>query len=64
MLKVTLIKSFIGYDKTQRATVRALGLNKISSVAFHEGSAPVLGMLRKVRHLLKVEDIGEMEVVK
>lgn len=62
MLKITLVKSYIGFTERQRATVKALGLNKIGSAAVHEETAPVLGMIRKVKHLLKVEEINEAEV--
>ena len=59
MLKVTLTKSVIGYDKTQRATARALGLGKIGSSVLHAESDSVLGMIRKIRHLLTVENLQD-----
>jgi len=59
MLKVTLKKSVIGYDKRQRATVRALGLGKVGSSAVHTESPSILGMIRKVPHLLSVENLQE-----
>ena len=59
MLKVTLTKSGIGYDKTQRATARARGLGKIGSSVLHAVSDSVLGMIRKIRHLLTVENLQD-----
>jgi large subunit ribosomal protein L30 len=59
MLKVTLKKSVIGYDKRQRATVRALGLGKVGSSVLQAESPAILGMIRKVPHLLNVETLAE-----
>ena len=59
MLKVTLKKSVIGYDKRQRATVRALGLGKVGSSVLQSESPAILGMIRKVPHLLAVETLAE-----
>ncbi|MCL5102689.1 MAG: 50S ribosomal protein L30 [Armatimonadetes bacterium] len=59
MLKVTLIKSVIGYDKRQKATVSALGLGKVGSSALHGDNACVMGMIRKVGHLLEVEHLSD-----
>jgi len=59
MLKVTLKKSVIGYDKRQRATVKALGLGKVGSSVLQAESPAILGMIRKVPHLLEVETVAE-----
>ena len=59
MLKVTLKKSVIGFDRRQRATVKALGLGKVGSSVLQAESVPVLGMIRKVTHLLDVETLSE-----
>jgi len=59
MLRVTLKKSVIGYDKRQRATVKALGLGKIGSCAVHADNPCILGMIRKVTHLLRVETLQD-----
>ena len=59
MLKVTLIKSVIGYNKRQRATVKALGLGKISSSVLQEESPAILGMIRKVTHLVDVQTLQD-----
>ena len=55
-LKVTQIRSQIGQTQRHRGTLRALGLGKIGRSAEHEESPVLDGMLRKVRHLVKVED--------
>jgi large subunit ribosomal protein L30 len=57
-LKVTLVKSFIGTPEDQRATVRTLGLNKLNSTAVHDDTPAIRGMIRKVTHLVKVEEIN------
>jgi len=64
MLRVTLKRSVIGYDKRQRATVEALGLNKIGSCAIHTESDCIRGMIRKVGHLLEVEELADAVEVK
>ena len=54
-LKVTLIKSAIGYPEDQKRTVQALGLKKLNCCAEFDDSRAVRGMITKVRHLVKVE---------
>jgi large subunit ribosomal protein L30 len=54
-LKITQVRSQIGQSKKHRGTLRALGLGKIGSSAEHEEGPVLAGMLRKVRHLVKVE---------
>jgi large subunit ribosomal protein L30 len=56
-IKVTLKRSVIGTLPAQRATVRSLGLRKIGSSRVHEVSEAVLGMTRKVAHLVAVEEV-------
>ncbi|NLT98028.1 MAG: 50S ribosomal protein L30 [Christensenellaceae bacterium] len=53
-IKVQLVKSPIGCSKDQRATVKALGLKKLNSIAEHEDNACIRGMINKVSHLVKV----------
>lgn len=53
---VTLIKSPIGYEKSQRDTVVALGFKKGRRVVEHECTPQIAGMLHKVSHLVKVEN--------
>jgi large subunit ribosomal protein L30 len=55
-LKVTQVRSKIGQSERHRGTLRALGLGKIGRTAEHEESPVVAGMLRTVRHLVRVED--------
>jgi large subunit ribosomal protein L30 len=55
-VKVIQIRSQIGQTQRHRGTLRALGLGKIGRTAEHEESPALAGMLRKVRHLVKVED--------
>ena len=56
-LKITLIRSLIGYKQDQRATVRALGLGKIGTSVVQEDNPTIRGMVHKVRHLVKVEEV-------
>ena len=55
-LLVTQVRSQIGQSERHRGTLRALGLGKIGRSAEHEESAQLAGMLRKVRHLVRVEE--------
>jgi large subunit ribosomal protein L30 len=54
-LRITQIRSQIGQSKRHRGTLRALGLGRIGHSAEHEESPVLAGMLRKVRHLVKIE---------
>lgn len=56
-LKVTLYRSLIGYPKDQRLTVRALGLRKIGTSAVQDDNPTIRGMIHKVEHLVKVEEV-------
>ena len=56
-LKVTLIKSVIGQKPDKKATVRSLGLKKISSSNVLPDNESVRGMIASVSHLVKVEEI-------
>jgi large subunit ribosomal protein L30 len=55
-VKVTQVRSQIGQTGRHRGTLRALGLGKIGRSAEHEESPALAGMLRKVRHLVRVEE--------
>ena len=55
-LKVTQTRSAIGAKPKQRGTLRALGLGRIGKTNELEDGPVLAGMLRKVRHLVKVED--------
>jgi large subunit ribosomal protein L30 len=56
MLRVTLTRSPIGYEKSQKATVAALGLRKMGQTVEKEDNATVRGMINKVSHLVDVEE--------
>jgi large subunit ribosomal protein L30 len=55
-VKVTQVRSGTGQTERHRGTLRALGLGKIGRSSEHQESPQLAGMLRKVRHLVKVED--------
>lgn len=56
-LKITLVRSTIGQKPAKRATVRSLGLKRISSSVVQEDNPSVRGMIASVAHLVKVEEI-------
>lgn len=64
MLKITLKNSVIGYNKRQRATVKALGLGKVGSSVVQSENDCVKGMIKKVGHLLEVEELSDPVEVK
>ena len=55
-LKITQVRSEIGQSQKHRGTLRALGLGKIGKTVEHDEGPVVAGMLRKVRHLVEVEN--------
>ncbi len=55
-LRVTWVKSDIGFPKDQKATVKALGLRRLHQTVEHKDTPAMRGMLRKVIHLLKIEE--------
>ena len=55
-VKVTQVKSQIGESGPHRGTLRALGLGRIGRTAEHDETPVLAGMLRKVRHLVKIEN--------
>jgi large subunit ribosomal protein L30 len=56
-IRITLVKSPIDRPERQKLTLRALGLNKTNSSKEVEATPQVLGMVRKVEHMVKVEEI-------
>ncbi len=54
-IKVTQIKSKIGSCARQKQTLEALGLRKMHQTVEHQDSPQILGMIKKVHHLVKVE---------
>ena len=55
-IKITLVKSPIGYNKKQRAIAESLGLKKLHSSVVQENTPDIMGKVHKITHLLKVED--------
>jgi large subunit ribosomal protein L30 len=55
-IKVTLVKSAIGYPQPQKATVKALGLRHLHHTVEHEDTPALRGMLAKVIHLIRIEE--------
>jgi large subunit ribosomal protein L30 len=56
-IKVTLVKSPIDRPERQKLTLQALGLNKTNSSREMEATPQILGMVHKVTHLVKVEEV-------
>jgi large subunit ribosomal protein L30 len=56
MLRVTLVKSPIGFPEPQKRTVRALGLHRMHQTVEHQDSPALRGMLNSVIHLLQIEE--------
>ena len=54
-IKITLVKSPIGYNKKQRAIAVSLGLRKMQSSVMQEDTPDIMGKARKIAHLVKVE---------
>jgi large subunit ribosomal protein L30 len=55
-VRITQVRSQIGETQRHRGTLRALGLGKIGRTAEHAESPQLAGMLRKVRHLVEIDD--------
>jgi large subunit ribosomal protein L30 len=55
-VKITQVRSQIGQSERHRGTLRALGLGKIGNMREHQETDVLAGMLRKVRHLVKIEE--------
>lgn len=64
VLKITLRKSLIGYESSQRRTAVALGLGKVGSTITQEDTATVRGMIKKIEHVLNVATVEAHEGVK
>ena len=56
-IKITLVKSKIGSDNTQVGTSQALGLKKTNSSVEKEATPQILGMVAKISHLVRVEEV-------
>ena len=56
-LRITQVRSAINRPERQKRTLVALGIKKLNQIKEHEATPQVLGMIDKVKHLLKVEEI-------
>ena len=56
-LKITWVKSAIGYKKNQKATITALGLHRLGQSVEHDDTPQVRGMAFTVRHLVMLEEV-------
>jgi len=56
-IKITQIRSAIGSDKTQKATLIALGIKKLNRSVEHEVTPQIMGMVKKLHHLVIVEEV-------
>lgn len=60
-LRITQVKSGIGYTQRQKRTIRALGISKLHQPVEHVATPQIAGMVSKVRHLIKIEEIETTE---
>jgi len=58
-LRITWVKSGIGYNESQRRTLATLGFHRLNQSVVRDDSMPLRGMINKVRHLVKVEEASE-----
>ncbi|HEV2581149.1 MAG TPA: 50S ribosomal protein L30 [Ktedonobacteraceae bacterium] len=58
-LRVKYVKSTIGRPKDEKATIRALGFRKLQQTVEHEDHPAIRGMIRKVTHLVRVEEVEQ-----
>lgn len=56
-LRITYVKSAIGYSVTHKATIRALGLHRLHQSVVQEDTPSLRGMLEKVNHLVRIEEV-------
>lgn len=57
-LRITLVRSGLGYSKRHKATVRALGLHRMHDTVEQADTPQLRGMLAKVAHMVKVEEVA------
>ena len=57
-LKITQVRSAIGRNRKQRAIIKALGLKKLYRTVEHKDTPMIRGMVKKVIHLLEVEEVS------
>ncbi len=56
-IRIKYTKSSIGYKRSQRATLQALGLRKLNQTVEHDDTPVIRGMIKKVNHLVVVEEV-------
>jgi len=56
-IRITQVRSRNGKPERQKRTLDALGIRKLNHSAVHEATPQILGMVNKIRHLVKVENI-------
>jgi large subunit ribosomal protein L30 len=56
-VKITLVRSLIGYNRSQREVARGLGLRKLRSHVIRRETPEIVGMIRKLAHALEVEAV-------
>lgn len=61
-VRVRLTRSLIGYSDRQKRTVQALGLKNVNDVVVHQASPAIIGMCRKISHLVEWEEVNKADV--
>jgi large subunit ribosomal protein L30 len=56
-IKITQVRSGIGHPERQKRTLEALGLKRIRHTVEHDATPQIMGMIEKVRHLVKFEEV-------
>jgi large subunit ribosomal protein L30 len=62
LLRITYVKSCIGYSQRQKDTIRTLGLRRLGDSVLQADNPAVRGMVHAVRHLVAVEAVGDLAV--
>ncbi len=56
-LRITYVRSSIGYSERHKATIRTLGFHRLHQTVIHEDTPTLRGMLAKVNHLVQIEEV-------
>ncbi len=59
LLRITLVRSPIGYHDNQQATAYSLGLRRLHATVTHKETPQIRGMINTIRHMVKVEEVEE-----
>lgn len=62
-LKITLVRSPIGYSKRQKRTVEALGLRRLHQSVIQPDNPAIRGMVRRISHLVTVQEVTDNAVI-